>query len=73
MTQPNVPAGMQVLGRITPEFEPVLTPDALAFLAKLHRSFNARRLELLERRAQRQKRIDSGELPDFLPETKHIR
>ena len=73
MTQPNVPAGMQVLGRITPEFEQVLTPDALAFLAKLHRSFNARRLELLERRAQRQKRIDAGELPDFLPETKHIR
>ena len=73
MTQPNVPAGMQVLGRITPEFEQVLTSDALAFLAKLHRSFNARRLELLEHRAQRQKRIDGGELPDFLPETKHIR
>jgi len=73
VTQPNVPAGMQVLGRITPEFEQVLTSDALAFLAKLHRNFNARRLELLERRAQRQKRIDSGELPDFLPETKHIR
>ncbi len=73
MTQPNVPAGMQVLGRITPEFEQVLTTDALAFLAKLHRSFNARRLELLEHRAQRQKRIDGGELPDFLPETKHIR
>jgi len=73
VTQPNVPAGMQVLGRITPEFEQVLTTDALAFLAKLHRSFNARRLELLEHRAQRQKRIDGGELPDFLPETKHIR
>ncbi len=73
MTQPNVPAGMQVLGRITPEFERILTTDALAFLAKLHRSFDARRLELLERRAQRQKRIDGGELPDFLPETKHIR
>jgi malate synthase len=73
VTQPNVPAGMQVLGRITPEFEQVLTTAALEFLAKLHRSFDARRLELLERRAQRQKRIDEGELPDFLPETKHIR
>jgi malate synthase len=73
VTQPIVPAGMQVLGRITPEFEQVLTTDALAFLVKLHRSFNSRRLELLERRAQRQKRIDGGELPDFLPETKHIR
>ncbi len=73
MTQPNVPAGMQLLGRITPEFEQILTTDALDFLAKLHRSFNPLRLELLERRAQRQKHIDGGELPDFLPETRHIR
>jgi malate synthase len=51
----------------------VFTPDAIAFLATLHRTFNKRRLELLQRRVDRQQRIDNGELPDFLPETKHIR
>ena len=73
MIQPNIPAGMQVLGSITPEYSQILTGDALAFLAKLHRGFNARRVELLARRARRQKEIDSGKLPDFLPETKAIR
>ena len=73
MTQPNIPAGMQVQGRITPEYAQVLTSDALAFLAKLHRTFNTRRLELLARRAQRQKEIDAGRLPNFLPETQHVR
>jgi len=73
MTQPNVPAGVLVLGRITPDFAQILTFDALTFLGKLHRIFNARRLDLMVRRTQRQKEIDAGKLPDFLPETQHIR
>src|ERR1700722_15955576 len=51
----------------------VLTPEALAFLAELHRTFDARRLELLARRVARQKRFDAGESPDFLAETKAVR
>ncbi|MCA1588695.1 MAG: malate synthase A [Chloroflexi bacterium] len=51
----------------------VLTPDALAFVADLHRAFNPRRLELLAARAARQARFDAGELPDFLPETASVR
>jgi len=73
MTQANIPAGMQVHGRITPEYAQILTSDALAFLAKLHRTFDTRRIELLARRAQRQKEIDAGKLPNFLPETKQVR
>jgi len=73
MTQPYIPAGMQVQGRITGEYAQILTGDALDFLAKLHRNFNARRLELLARRARRQKELDAGKLPDFLPETRHVR
>ncbi len=73
MTQPNIPAGMQVQGPITPEYAQILTPDALAFLARLHRNFNDRRLDLLARRTQRQKEIDAGKRPDFLPETRHVR
>ena len=34
-------AGIRVLGHISPAFAPILTPDALAFLAELHRSFVA--------------------------------
>ena len=48
-------------------------PDALAFLADLHRRFNARRRALLARRAERQKLFDAGELPDFLADTSAIR
>lgn len=53
--------------------ETVLTNEALAFLEALHRTFNPRRLALLEQRAVRQERIDGGELPDFLSETAGVR
>jgi malate synthase len=51
----------------------VLTPDARAFLVKLAGRFETRREELLARRKEVQKKIDSGWLPDFLPETEGIR
>ncbi|MDW8311787.1 MAG: malate synthase A, partial [Burkholderiales bacterium] len=51
----------------------ILTPEALAFVARLHREFEPRRKALLAARAERAKRIDAGERPDFLPETAHIR
>jgi malate synthase len=54
-------------------FEEILTAGALDFLAMLHREFNGRRLELLDRRRARQRRLDEGELPSFLEETRHIR
>ncbi|HET7685312.1 MAG TPA: malate synthase A [Candidatus Limnocylindria bacterium] len=50
-----------------PHLAEVLTPDALAFAAQLHRSFDPRRRRLLDDRAARQARLDGGELPDFLP------
>jgi malate synthase len=56
-----------------PGFEQILTAGAVDFLAMLHREFNPRRLELLDRRRARQRRIDEGELPSFLEETRHIR
>jgi malate synthase len=53
--------------------ERVLTPQAVDFVAGLHRRFNARRVELLRRRDQRQALIDSGAMPDFLAETEPVR
>src|SRR3982075_1230513 len=51
----------------------VLTPEALAFVGRLQREFGDRRLELLRMRDERQVRLDSGELPQFLAETKSVR
>ncbi|KAH9884874.1 malate synthase, glyoxysomal [Xylariomycetidae sp. FL2044] len=65
--------GVSISGAIQPEHKKILTPPALVFLALLHRSFNGTRKALLERRVLRQAEIDRGQLPDFLPETKHIR
>lgn len=65
--------GVNILGKVDDVHRKILTPEALAFLALLHRSFNAQRKNLLERRKLRQAELDQGNLPDFLPETKHIR
>jgi len=51
----------------------ILSKDATAFLALLHRTFNPTRKALLQRRVIRQQELDKGILPDFLPETKNIR
>jgi malate synthase len=51
----------------------VLTPEAVEFVAGLHRRFNPRRLELLRRRQERQVLIEGGALPDFLAETDEVR
>ena len=68
-----LPQGVTISGRITPEFAQILTPEAIEFVAMLHRQFDTRRQELLARRAARQKEFDAGKLPDFLAETKGIR
>ena len=67
------PGGIEVHGRVTPEFRQILSDDALSFVAKLHRAFEGRRQELLAKRQARQKDFDGGKLPDFLPDTKQIR
>ena len=65
--------GIAVTGRITPEYAQILTPDAMAFAARLQRAFGGRRNELLAKRAARQAELDAGKLPDFLPETRSVR
>src|SRR3546814_20880540 len=69
----KLPEGMQINAPMHPRFDEILTPDALALVAKLHRAFEPRRQELLKARVARQARIDAGELPDFLPETRRVR
>lgn len=69
----QVPDGIQFVGRLDSKYEKILTPEALRFAAELHREFNDTRKHLLEVRRSRQREIDGGKLPDFLPETAHIR
>jgi malate synthase len=69
----QLPNGVEVRGEITQGVSQILSAEALALVAKVHREFNVRRLELLKRREQRQSQLDAGKLPDFLPETADIR
>ncbi len=69
----EVAAGVELRAPIAGRDEEVLSPDALAFVAELHRRFDTTRRELLAARVERQARIDAGELPDFLPETREVR
>jgi malate synthase len=62
-----------ILGSLNDQTSKILTKDATVFLALLHRTFNATRKSLLQRRVIRQAELDKGGLLDFLPETKHIR
>jgi malate synthase len=64
---------VEVTGNITPESRKILTPEALNFICRLEREFGLSRLDLLSKRKDRQKEIDSGVLPNFLNSTKHIR
>jgi malate synthase len=73
MNVPRYGPGIEVTAEVTPEFAQVLTPEALAFAARLSRAFGARRTELLARRVARQVQFDAGEMPDFLAETREIR
>jgi malate synthase len=73
MSTLTLPEGVQITADVSPEMAEILTPDALALVATLHREFESRRRELLEARVARAERLDAGELPDFLPETKAIR
>ncbi|WP_119067022.1 malate synthase A [Rubrobacter indicoceani] len=73
MANQNYGEGVEFTTEIPAEFDHVLTPEAVAFVAKLARLATDRNRENLAARKERQKRIDAGELPDFLPETKEIR
>ncbi len=63
----------EILGPIRGHELEILTPGALAFVAELHRRFDPERRRLLAARQERQERLDAGERPDFLAETREIR
>jgi malate synthase len=68
----NLP-GVDFLAPISDSYAEILTPEAVAFVVDLQRTFNARRKALLDARHERQKRLDTGEKPNFLAGTKAVR
>ncbi|PWJ48830.1 malate synthase [Quadrisphaera granulorum] len=65
--------GVEVRGSLPERSEEVLTEEAFALIGELHRRFAGRRHELLAARVERQKRIDGGFTPGFLPQTEQVR
>jgi len=65
--------GVDVRGPVEGRATEILTLEALAFVATLHREFEQRRRRLLARRADRQAELDAGGRIDFLSETRDIR
>src|SRR5687768_6281765 len=68
-----LPQGVAISAAVTAAVAEILSPEALSFVAKLHRKFESRRQELLAARAARQTEFDQGKLPDFLPQTRSVR
>jgi malate synthase len=65
---------IELQGPADREFDEVLTPDALEFVAALAREFEQRRQELLAARARRRARLAAGEESlRFLEETASVR
>jgi len=65
--------GLEVLAAPPSGTESILSPEARAFLERLHRQFEPTRRRLLARRAERQKAFDGGALPDVPSETASVR
>eukprot|EP01035_Chromulina_nebulosa_P046331 gene46331-62750_t len=72
MSNPVI-GGLEIAGPVPPRYAEILTPAACAFVAELAAKFGPRREQLLAKRVERQAEIDAGKMPDFLPETAHIR
>jgi malate synthase len=65
-----LPPGVELApprGGSPPSAARVLTPEALAFVADLQRTFGGRRADLLAARAERRARLAAGEAPAFGP------
>jgi malate synthase len=65
--------GVDIPVKVPAGLEGVLSAPALELVASLHREFDAMRRALLAKRVERQARLDAGERPGFLAETKEVR
>ena len=73
MTENKHIAGLTISGEWRPEYADVFSVEACELLVDLVRRFRPELQSLLEQRRAFQADLDKGELPNFLPETEHIR
>jgi malate synthase len=73
MTTPITAPGVEVTAPVRDRHAAVLTPEALEFVARLHRKFDPVRRGLLEARGRRRELVRQGATFDFLPETREVR
>ncbi|PSL50867.1 malate synthase [Salsuginibacillus halophilus] len=66
-------SGLKVTGEIPEKYSHILTEEALQFLAGLAEKFETKRHEIFQERKEVQAAINERKLPDFLPDTEHIR
>jgi malate synthase len=64
---------VEVTGARRERYDEILTERALGLIERLHREYDGRRRELLERRRERVAEIAAGASLGFLPETKDVR
>ncbi|MEU4292998.1 malate synthase A [Kribbella sp. NPDC026596] len=64
---------VEVTGARNERYDEILTERALGLIEQLHREYDGRRRELLERRKERVAEIAAGASLGFLPETKDVR
>jgi malate synthase len=63
----------EIRGEFKPGYDTILTPQALAFVARLTERFGPRVDELLAHREERQREINAGQLPQVADRTREIR
>lgn len=73
MSHPSAAPSVAFTRPVEGPYTEILTAEAVLFLSELSSRFNARREELLEKRAQRWDELRLGALPSFLLETKSVR
>ena len=69
----TAPHGVQVTGPMGERYDSVLTPEALEFLAELHRTFDGPAAGAAPAREDRHAELAAGGTLDFLAETREIR
>lgn len=64
---------IEILGRLQPRFEEILTSEALEFVTVLHDKFATQRHDRLADRQRKRFEIGNGRDPKFRTDTEHIR
>ena len=64
---------IKISDKILCRYKEIISDEALEFIQQIHEKFDDTRINLLNERKKRQKKIDDGDKLDFLSETKKIR